>query len=188
MDGMKVRARMLLMAVVMFSATASGQELAVKTNLLTDAIAVPSVGVEYAFAPRWTVNADAEWMPFYRAHNHYLRTLKVQPEARFWFRTPFAGPFVGPSVGWRVFNMGGLPVFDLKNERIQGNLWTAGATAGWHFTLSDRLGLEPAVSLGYGYADYKRYAEPRSRRPVEHSYQHYIGPIALSLYLVYMLY
>lgn len=182
----EVRA-MLVLAVVLLSVPASGQKLAVQTNLLSDAVTVPSVGVEFTIAHRWTLNTNLEWMPFYQSHNHYVRTLKLQPEARFWFRAPFTGPFIGPSAHMRFYNMGGLPVLGLRNERIQGSFWSVGVTAGWHFTLSDRWGLEPALTLGYGYADFRRYAEPRSRIVDRKGFLHYFGPTSANLQLVYML-
>lgn len=182
----KVRAAMVS-AVMLASITGSAQELAVKTNLLSDALTVPSLGAEFTIGHRWTLNADVEWMPAYQSTNHYLRTLKVQPEARFWFRAPFTGPFIGPSAHWRVYNMAGLPVFKLKDERIQGNFYSVGVTAGWHFTLSSRWGLEPSLTLGYAYNDYRRYAEPRTRVVSRRCYMHYLGPTAASLQLVYML-
>ena len=182
----KVRA-MIVLAVMLMAVPGSAQDLAVKTNLLSDALTVPSLGVEFTIASRWTLSTDVEWMPFYQSTNHYLRTFKVQPEARFWFRAPFTGPYIGPSAHWRVYNMGGLPVFKLKDERIQGNFYTVGATAGWHFTLSPRWGLEPSLTIGYAYNDFRRYAEPRSRIVSRKCYMHYFGPTAASLQLVYML-
>lgn len=182
----KVRA-MVVLAVMLMAVPGSAQELAVKTNLLSDALTVPSLGVEFTIARRWTVSTDVEWMPAYQSSNHYLRTLAFQAGSRFWFRAPFTGPFVGPELSVRMFNMGGLPVFHLKEARTQGLFSTVGATVGWHFSLSPRWGLEPAVTLGYGYIDYKRYGEPRSRIVSSKGYTHYFGPVAASLNLVYML-
>lgn len=182
----KVRTAMVS-ALMLASITGSAQELAVKTNLLSDALTVPSLGAEFTIGHRWTLNTDVEWMPAYQSTNHYLRTLNVQSEVRFWFRAPFTGPFIGPSAHWRVYNMAGLPVFKLKDERIQGNFYSVGVTAGWHFTLSSRWGLEPSLTLGYAYNDYRRYAEPRTRVVSRRCYMHYLGPTAASMQLVYML-
>ena len=55
---------MLVLAVVLLSVPASGQKLAVQTNLLSDAVTVPSVGVEFTITHRWTLNTNLEWMPF----------------------------------------------------------------------------------------------------------------------------
>ncbi len=182
------KVRMLMVSgTLLLCQTAFAQRLAIKTNLLTDAMMIPTLGVEFSMSHRWTLSTEVEWMSTYQSHNHYLRTFSVQPEARFWFRAPFTGPFVGPSVQWRMYNMGGLPVFKLKEARTQGYLLAAGVTTGWHFTLSNRWGLEPSLTLGYGYADYKRYGAPRSRVPKRVGHLHFFGPTAASVNLVYML-
>ena len=177
----------MILAGMLLPTAASAQELALKTNLLSDAVTVPSFGVEFTIARRWTLNTDVEWMPIRQSDNHFLRTLKIQPEARFWFRAPFTGPYIGPSFHWRWYNMAGLPVFKLKDERIQGYMLSAGVTTGWHFTLSPRWGLEPSLTIGYGYCDFRRYAAPSSRIVSSKGYVHYFGPTSASLQLVYML-
>lgn len=163
------------------------QEIAVKSNLLSDAITVPSVGAEYAFDRRWTASLDLSWMPLRQSSQHYLRQLKLQPEARYWLHAPFTGPFVGPAVTLRWYNMGGLPVLHTKDSRTQGWLIGVGAVGGYHFTLGDRWGLEPTVALGYAYASYHRYDAPRECRVRKRSYAHYLGPLSLGLQLVYMI-
>ncbi len=163
------------------------QKWSVKTNLLSDAATVPSVSSEYRISLRWTANLDVSWMPFYLTHSNYLRTFKLQPEAHYWLRAPFTGPFVGPSFQWRLYNMGGLNVFKTAHSRSQGYLLGAGVTAGWHFTLSNRWGLEPSITLGYAYVSCNRYDAPRSRIPLKRWRGNYFGPTAAALQLVYML-
>lgn len=182
-----VRALVLVALMVCGTAGVKAQKWSVKTNLLSDAVTVPSLSMEHRISLRWTANLDVEWMPLYQSSNRYLRTFKVQPEAHYWFRAPFTGPFLGPSVQWRLYNMGNLPVFHTSDSRTQGWLLGAGVTAGWHFTLSNRWGLEPTVTLGYAYYNCKRYDEPRSRIPIDRVKSSYIGPTAASLQLVYML-
>lgn len=179
---------MLLIAVALCTSSAvKAQQWSVKTNLLSDAITVPSISSEYRISLRWTVNLDLAWMPLRQSSEHYLRTFKIQPEAHYWFRAPFTGPFIGPALSWRQYNMGGLFVFHTSDRRTQGFLLGAGCTAGWHFTLSNRWGLEPSLTLGYAYAKFRRYDSPRSIVPVKRWEDHYIGPTAATLQLVYML-
>lgn len=166
---------------------ARSQQLSVKTNLLSDAVLVPSVGMEHTISRRWTMACDVAWMPLRLSSEHYLRTMKLQPEAHYWFRAPFTGPFVGPALSWRLYNMGGLPVFKTRDSRTQGFLLGVGVVAGWHFTLSDRWGLEPSLALGYAYGEFNRYDAPRSCEVRKRHYLNYFGPTALTLQLVYMI-
>lgn len=163
------------------------QQLSVKTNLMSDAVTVPSLGAEYAVSDRWTVALDASWMPVRQSSGHYMRQLKVQPEAHYWLRAPFTGPFVGPALGYRLYNFAGIPLLKTRDTRTQGYLLSAGVTAGWHFTLSDRWGLEPALTVGYAYTSYRRYDAPDSRQVTRRWYVHYFGPTSLQLNLVYMI-
>lgn len=182
------QARTMVLTVALLSTSVlSAQELSVKTNLLSDVVTVPSVSAEYRISLRWTASLDVSWMPIRQNPDHFLRTFKLQPEAHYWLRAPYTGPFVGPSFQWRLFNMGGLFAFRTSDSRSQGYLLGAGCTAGWHFTLSNRWGLEPSLTLGYAYAHYKRYDDPRSRIPRKKWNVGYFGPIAASVQLVYML-
>ena len=136
--------RMIVLAVWWLSGAVCAfcQQWSMKTNLLSDAVLLPSLGAEYAVTPRWTVALDASWMPLRLSSEHYLKELKVQPEAHYWFRAPFTGPFVGPALSYRLYNFGGLPVLNTKDSRTQGYLLGVGCTAGWHFSLGPRWGLE----------------------------------------------
>ena len=181
--------RMMALTVLMLCQPTAmqAQKWSVKTNLLSDALTVPSVSSEHRISLRWTACLDVEWMPFYQSSDRYLRTFKLQPEAHYWFRAPFTGPFVGPAFSWRLFNIGDLPVFHTSGGRAQGFMIGGGITAGWHFTLSNRWGLEPTVTLGYAYVSNKRYDVPRSRAPLDRWKGNYVGPLSGALHLVYML-
>ena len=181
--------RMIVLAVWWLSGAVCAfcQQWSMKTNLLSDAVLLPSLGAEYAVTLRWTVALDASWMPLRLSSEHYLKELKVQPEAHYWFRAPFTGPFVGPALSYRLYNFGGLSVLNTKDSRTQGYLLGMGCTAGWHFSLGPRWGLEPSITLGYAYAAYRRYDTPRSRVVTRRWYVHYFGPTSLNLNLVYMI-
>jgi hypothetical protein len=43
---------------------ASAQRMAVKSNLLADALASPNIGVEFLVSPRWTLDIAAHYQPF----------------------------------------------------------------------------------------------------------------------------
>ena len=52
-------------ALGMLSASdASAQRMAVKSNLLADALASPNIGVEFLVSPRWTLDIAAHYQPF----------------------------------------------------------------------------------------------------------------------------
>ena len=63
--------------------------LAVKTNLLYDAVLMPSLEVEYRIDDRWSVNleGDVAWWKNDGRHRYY-QLATVSPEGRYWFRDP----------------------------------------------------------------------------------------------------
>lgn len=64
------------------------QRLALKTNLLYDAILMPSLEVEYRIDDRWSVNLEGEvaWWSENSKHKYY-QIATISPEARYWFGT-----------------------------------------------------------------------------------------------------
>ena len=70
------------------------QRLAVKTNLLYDAILMPSLEVEYRIADRWTVNleGDMAWWNNDGKHKCY-QVATISPEGRWWFGQKQGSPW-----------------------------------------------------------------------------------------------
>lgn len=76
------------------------QRLAVKTNLLYDAILMPSLEVEYRIADRWTVNLEGEiaWWKNDGRHKYY-QVATISPEGRWWFGQKQGNPWHGHYLG-----------------------------------------------------------------------------------------
>ena len=87
------------------------QRLAIKTNLLYDAILMPSLEVEYRIADRWTVNLEGEmaWWKNDGKHRYY-QVATISPEGRWWFGQKQGSPWHGHYLG--VF--GGFTWYDLE--------------------------------------------------------------------------
>ena len=98
---------------------ASAQRMAVKSNLLADALASPNIGVEFLVSPRWTLDIAAHYQPFAPRDGRRWKHWLLQPEARHWLCTPFAGHFWGVHALGGRFNVGGvhLPFNILKGAR-----------------------------------------------------------------------
>ena len=94
-------------ALGMLSASdASAQRMAVKSNLLADALASPNIGVEFLVSPRWTLDIAAHYQPFAprdgRRWKHWLLQSRSPPLAVHSFCRSFLG---SPCLGGR-FNVG----------------------------------------------------------------------------------
>ena len=64
---------------------------AVKTNVAYLAATVANLGVEYSFGDHYSVDLPVIYSPYTVARKYRLRFLAIQPEFRYWLKTPDAG-------------------------------------------------------------------------------------------------
>ena len=177
----------VVIQLLLVSQVSDGQTLAVKTNLISDVLLVPSLGAEAVVYDRWSISLSGSYMPLKQSLNYYWRTFSVQPEGRYWLTVPLAGPFVGLGYQFRGYNLGGLPFSHLKDSRSQGRMQGVGASFGWHWIISTRWSLEASMLFGWSHLNYDHYADPRSDVVVSRWRANYIGPLDLALNLVYII-
>lgn len=159
--------------------------LALKTNLLYDAILMPSLEVEYRFNNRWSANLEGEvaWWSNNSKHKYYQIAV-ISPEVRYWFfaRKPWHGHYVG-------FFAGGS-WYDLENggRGYQGEAVITGFSYGYMFPVNRRLSFEASVGLGFMHTSYEEYL------PIDGHYVYqrtrktdYLGPLKLKFALVWRL-
>ena len=159
--------------------------MALKTNLLYDALLMPSLEAEFRIDDRWSValEGDVAWWKNAGKHKYY-QIATIAPEARYWFRTrkPWHGHYVG------VFAGGSW--YDLENGKTgyRGEALLAGVSYGYMWPVSRCLSFETAVGAGYAYARYEEY------RPQDGHYLYqqtkranYFGPLKLKFALVWRL-
>lgn len=163
--------------------------LALKTNLLADAVLMPSLEAEYLIDEHWSVAAHGAvaWWSKDAAHKFY-QIATVYPEARWWFRTREAwhGHYLGLFAGgtW----------YDLENggRGYQGEGGFVGVSYGYMFPIAERLSLEAGIGLGYLYTKYREYLPVPYMGGTHYVYQqtsqmNYFGPLKVKLALVWRL-
>ena len=175
----------ILLTGISVSRAQSVQTFALKTNLLSDVVLTPSLGVEVSMSKHFSLNLSGSYMPFRLNRNHYWRTFLVQPETRYWFKESFKSVFLGAAYQYRGFNLGGLPFSHLKDSRSQGHMQGCGITCGWQFSLSRRWSLEPSIVLGWSHLHWTHYDAPDSDIVDSWWKADYVGPLDIGLYLVY---
>ena len=174
---------------------AKGQDVAVKTNLLYDALLSPNLGVEVELAPRWSIDLSGQinnWTVNQHKWKHWL----VQPEIRYWFCDHFAGHFLGAHLLGGQYNMGnikngisflGSDLSKLTDHRYQGWDVGLGIAYGYAFILGRHWNLELELGLGYVYTRYDVFEckdcgmKVQSDKP-----HHYVGPTKAAVNLVYV--
>lgn len=174
----------------------SAQDIAVKSNLLSDALLNPNVGVEIGLAPRWTLDVTGQLNAWDLSHDRRWKHWALQPEARYWFCDRFGGHFVGLHAHGGQFNIGGfngrLNLFGtdarkLADTRYQGWFVGAGVAYGYAWVIGRHWNLEGEIGLGYSYTRYDRFRCAGCGKKTETGRSHhYVGPTKAAINLVYL--
>lgn len=192
---MKGRFYTILIGILFCSCAAKAQKAAVKTNLLYDAFMNVNLGVEFALAPKWTLDLSGDFNGWTLSHGRRWKHWLVQPEARYWLCDRFAGHFFGLHAHGGQFNVGGLKnsisflgtdFSQLSDKRFQGWFVGGGVTYGYAWILGRHFNLEAGLGVGYSYARYDRYrCAGCGKKEADGKAHHYVGPTKAFVNLVY---
>ncbi|WP_081784385.1 DUF3575 domain-containing protein [Segatella paludivivens] len=177
----------LLLLISLVSLRLHAQYVALKSNLVYDAIAVPSLGSEVRLDSTLTFSLSSTYCPVSYGGTRKWKNWSVQYELRHWFRKSFNGPFVGVCGINGGFNLNRIPFFGLSHHRAEGNFNGAGLSFGWHRILSPHWGIETSVSAGYLHLRYRHYRDGRYGYLEYTKSSDYFGPVGLSVSLVYII-
>ena len=164
--------------------------MAVKTNLLYDAVAVPNVGVEFYLKRGWTLGAN--WMYAWWSNDsrhRYWRTYGGDVSIRKYLGRRAAGK---PLTGYHLGVYGQLLTYDLEwgGRGYLGDKWSygAGLEYGYSLPIARRLNLDFTLGIGYLGGEYMEYL------PIDNHYvwqatkqRHWFGPTKLEVSLVWLL-
>ena len=167
--------------------------LALKTNLLYDAVTALNFEIEVPIGKRWSIMWE-DVFPWWETGNKYcLQHWEMGPEVRYWFKPwdvygtdKLRGFFAG------VYGMSSR--YDFQYDRSlnwQGEYWSAGLSGGWSTALgrSKWGNLELSLALGYLSTRYRGYipADDYSlliRNPYRVGSASYWGPTKAKVSLV----
>ncbi|MBR5856451.1 MAG: DUF3575 domain-containing protein [Bacteroidales bacterium] len=190
---------LLLLTLICMGASnrVSAQKVAIKTNLLYDAFATPSLGIEFGIGKQWTMdisgNYNGGWNPYGYA---MYENLLVQPEFRYWFCNRFAGHFVAFHFHGGTYTIGNIPneyiilgsnFYELTDYTFDGSFFGAGVAYGYDVVLGKHFNLELEMGFGFAYTTYLKLhnntLSPANKKSQSH---YYIGPTKASVALVYL--
>ena len=175
---------------------ADGQKVALKTNVIYDALANANLGLEVKMAPRWTFDINGNlncWsISEYKKWRHWM----VQPEARYWFCEAMHGNFVGLELHGGQYNIGGVntnfSLFGtdfsvLKDSRYQGWYAGAGLTYGHAWMLAKHWNIEAEIGIGWSYTRFDSFpCAACGSKTIENGVHNYFGPTKAALNVVYI--
>lgn len=172
--------------------------MALKTNMLYDALLLPNIGAEFYIGKNWSLTADwmYGWWDRDRTH-YYWRAYGGTLGARWWFgkeaaEKPLTGHHLGIFAGVVTYDfelghggiMGGIP---------RGTLWDrcnfiSGVEYGYSLPVARRLNIDFTVGFGYLGGKYLKY-EPKYGFYMWESTHHirWVGPTKAEISLVWLL-
>lgn len=178
------------------SSRANAQDIAIKTNVLGDAMGSLNIGVECRLADRWTLDLSGHLDPWTRKDGSFRKHAFAQPEARWWFCDTFSGHFLGLHAHGGIFNVGGIDTqlnfltndFSVLNDsRFQGWFAGAGLAYGYDLILGRHWNLEFEIGAGYAYTRYDQFeCQECGSVLAENMTHHYIGITKAAISLVFI--
>ena len=132
--------------------------LAVRTNLMYDAMLLPTLGVEWRINPNIGVKVDGSRSWWGDKHGKVQKTWLVNPELR-WYLLDAKRFYVGASANFGEYNIQKYLIGNMidKDTGYQGKLWGAGLTVGYQLYLSRSFSLDFNLGLGYTNLEYDSF-------------------------------
>lgn len=171
-------------------------QVALKSNLISDVLLSPNLGVEVGLAPKWTLDVSGQGNLWTLSHDRRWKHWLLQPELRYWFCDRFAGHFLGMHIHGGQYNIGGFngrlnllgtDARKLRDSRYQGWFLGAGVAYGYAWMLGVHWNLEAEIGIGYSYTRYDRYPCAKCGTKLEDNHPHnYVGVTKAAINLVYV--
>ena len=125
--------------------------VAMRTNILYDAILIPTLGVEWRIDGNYGIKLDASFSFWGKESGNIQKIFVVSPEFRWYLRADkrlYTG--IGCNIGSanvRNYMMGALVLTD--DLCYKGNVFGIGAIVGYQLPLTKELAIDFNIGLGY---------------------------------------
>lgn len=191
--------RIILLLVIALTGAlpaVKAQNVAVKSNILADALLNVNIGAEIGLAPKWTFETNGQFNGWTLSHDRVWKHWALQPELRYWLCDRFGGHFFGAHIHGGQFNVGGINnsinmlgthFSRLSDTRYQGWFVGGGLSYGYAWVIDRRWNIEAEIGIGYSYTRYDRFRCAGCGKKVETDKpHHYVGPTKAAVNLVYL--
>lgn len=165
------------------------QVIAVKTNLLYDAITTPNLAVEVAFNKHFSIDVSGGYNPWTLSDNKSLKHWLVQPELRYWLHESFNGHFFGVHGLYTDYDIAGKDILSVMKSdyAYDGYACGGGLSYGYQLYLSPRWNIEFTAGVGYLYFKYDKLAYPKGDQGGALYRNSYFGPTKLGISVMYII-
>lgn len=192
---MKLKKLYILLLGVSSCLIGHSQNVALKTNLLSDVFADVNFGIEVGMAPRWTFELTGDFNGW-NVNDHRWRHFLVQPEFRYWFCSKFSGNFIGIHAIGGNYNFGnisnnvkflGSDFSGLTDHRYQGWGVGGGISYGHSWILGQHWNLEATIGVGYIFTRFDTYeCVECGRLEAKDQTHNYFGPTKAGISIEYI--
>jgi hypothetical protein len=138
------------------------ERTALRTNLLYNALLLPTLGAEWRINDCWGIKTDVNVARWSNNNGSVQKMWLISPEIRHYSGTGKrfylgAGRNIG-KVNVNEFPLGkALNALYTDNTGYQGEFWNAGLTAGYQLPLSRRFALDFNIGAGYNAFEYDTF-------------------------------
>ena len=195
MSTIKLHRAVCALLLLLASATGKAQNLALKTNLLYDAVLIPNIGVEVSLGKQWTASADWFYTWFSSDNRHrYWQGYGGYLTARYYlpnhstFHIPHSTFPTGHHLGAYVLGLTYDVEWGGRGYQADHFGFGAGVEYGYALPISNRLLLDFSIGIGFQDGEYKEY------EPVDDHYvwqsthkRHWLGPTKAEVTLKWLL-
>lgn len=136
----------------------SYRPFSLRTNLLYDALLLPTLGVEWRISECFALKLDGSYSYWGGKTGNVQKIWMLNPEVRYYLghaKQLYIG--VGGNYGKYNVYKGLLGNLLSKDTGYQGSLWNAGATAGYALPLGRAFALDFNVGVGYNSFSYDTF-------------------------------
>lgn len=130
----------------------------VRTNVLYDALLLPTLGVEWRVSSDLGIKLDGSFSCWGGEHGKIQKVWLLNPEVR-WYLLRDKRFYLGASGNYGEYNVYKYPAGSLLSEDTgyQGTMWSAGVTVGYQLCLSRHFSVDFNLGLGYTRSEYDRF-------------------------------
>lgn len=132
--------------------------LALRTNLLYDALLLPTLGIEWRISPDLGIRLDGSLSRWGGSTGKVQKVWLLSPEVR-WYLLRDRRFYVGAAGNYGQYNIYKYPLGNLLKDDTgyQGSLWSAGLSVGYQLHLARHLSVDFNLGLGYTRSEYDSF-------------------------------
>lgn len=181
--------------MILSSLIQSQAQVALKTNIISDAFLSPNGGIEFRLAKKWSLDVTGQFNVWNWSDGRRTKHWLAQPEARYWLCDALSGHFFGLNALGGQYNFGhlgfardvlGINFGNLRDHRYQGWYAGAGLAYGYSWILGKHWNLEAEIGVGWIYTKYDVFECEGCGKRTGNGKKNVVLPTKAAINLVYL--